>query len=98
MNNLAEGDYVQFDHGNGEMAVGRVEYVMTNPGTLGLEESKYSIPYDENDKPIIVRMHDMIDGILEESPHLMYLKSSQAQKIVPIQKSIWGGAFLGRII
>ena len=41
MSNIVEGDFVMFVHEYNEIMAGRVEYVMTNPGLLGLPGSEY---------------------------------------------------------
>jgi hypothetical protein len=43
MNEIKEGDFVMYMGEDDKNMVGRVEYVMTNPGLLGLPGSEYSM-------------------------------------------------------
>ena len=80
------GDFVMFNDED-EIAVGRVEYVMDQEGTLGTEGSEYAIEYMENDKPIIVRYYEEEDGAWEETRKLVYMRQSEAVKIDSLQVS-----------
>jgi hypothetical protein len=71
-----------------EINVGRVEYVMTNPGLLGLPGSEYSMEYAENDKPVIVRMYEEEDGAWEEKPYVVYHRMSEVVKIESLSVSV----------
>jgi hypothetical protein len=77
---VTEGDFVMFS-GEEEIQVGRVEYVMTNPGMLGLEGSEYALEYAEDDKPIIVRLYEEEDGTWEETEEVVYQRMSEVVKI-----------------
>ena len=77
---VTEGDFVMFS-GEEEIQVGRVEYVMTNPGMLGLEGSEYALEYAEDDKPIIVRLYEEEDGSWEETEEVVYQRMSEVIKI-----------------
>ena len=84
---VLEGDFVTFVCEDDERKIGRVEYVMNNPGTLGMEGSKYSVEYMENDKPIIVRLYEEEDGAWEEEQYLVYKRMSDVIKIESITVS-----------
>jgi hypothetical protein len=77
---VTEGDFVMFS-GEEEIQVGRVEYVMTNPGMLGLQGSEYALEYAEDDKPIIVRLYEEEDGTWEETEEVVYQRMSEVVKI-----------------
>jgi hypothetical protein len=68
--------------------VGRVEYVMTNPGLLGLPGSEYSMEYVENDKPVIVREYEEEDGAWEEKAYVTYHRMSEVIKIESLSVSV----------
>jgi hypothetical protein len=68
--------------------VGRVEYVMTNPGLLGLPGSEYSMEYIENDKPVIVREYEEEDGAWEEKAYVTYHRMSEVIKIESLSVSV----------
>jgi hypothetical protein len=84
---VLEGDFVTFVCEDDERKIGRVEYVMNNPGTLGMEGSEYSVEYMENDKPIIVRLYEEEDGAWEEEQYLVYKRMSDVIKIESITVS-----------
>lgn len=84
---VAAGDFVMFSYED-EIKVGRVEYVMTNPGTLGLAGSEYALEYMENDQPIIVRLYEEEDGAWEEECELMYVRMSEVVKIDSLPVSV----------
>jgi hypothetical protein len=71
-----------------EVMVGRVEYVMTNPGLLGLPGSEYSMEYAEDDKPVIVRNYKQEDGAWEEEPYVSYHRMSTVTKIESLSVSV----------
>lgn len=85
---VAEGDFVMFINEEDEIKVGRVEYVMTNPGLLGLPGSEYSMEYAEDDKPVIVRMYKEEDGAWEEEPYVCYHRMSEVVKIESLSVSV----------
>lgn len=74
------GDFVMFNDDD-EISVGRIEYVMDQPGTLGLDGSEYALEYSEEDKPAIVRIYEEDDGVWEETSKLMYVRLSEVVKI-----------------
>ena len=78
---VTEGDFVMYMGEDDEIMVGRVEYVMTNPGLLGLPGSEYALEYAEDDKPIIVRKYEEEDGAWEEEPYVCYHRMSEVIKI-----------------
>lgn len=100
---VAEGDFVAFICDDEEMKVGRVEYVMNNAGTLGLEGSEYALEYMEDDKPLIIRLYEEEDGTWEEEEYVVYHRMSEVIKIesltimqempIEIGKSVWNGKF-----
>ena len=81
---VAEGDFVAFICHDGEMKVGRVEYVMTNPGWLGMEGSEYALEYMEDDQPLIIRLYEEKDGAWEEEEYVVYHRMSEVVKIESI--------------
>ena len=85
---VTEGDFVMFINEDDEIKVGRVEYVMTNPGLLGLPGSEYSMEYAEDDKPVIVRMYEEEDGAWEEEPYVVYHRMSEVVKIESLSVSV----------
>jgi len=84
---VAEGDFVMFTHDD-ELKVGRVEYVMTNPGMLGLEGSEYALEYAEDDKPIIIRLYEEENGAWEEEAYVVYHRMSEVVKIESLSVSV----------
>ena len=78
---VAEGDFVMFICHDEEIKVGRVEYVMTNPGWLGMEGSEYALEYMEDDKPLIIRLYEEEDGAWEEEEYVVYHRMSEVVKI-----------------
>jgi len=85
---VTEGDFVMFINEDDEINVGRVEYVMTNPGLLGLPGSEYSMEYAQDDKPVIVRMYEEEDGAWEEKPYVVYHRMSEVVKIESLSVSV----------
>jgi hypothetical protein len=85
---VTEGDFVMFIGEEDEINVGRVEYVMTNPGLLGLPGSEYSMEYAEDDKPVIVRMYEEEDGAWEEKEYVVYYRMSEVVKIESLSVSV----------
>ena len=88
MHEIKEGDFVMYVGEDDENMVGRVEYVMTNPGLLGLPGSEYSMEYIENDKPVIVREYEEEDGAWEEKPYVSYHRMSEVIKIESLSVSV----------
>ena len=88
MSNIVEGDFVMFVHEDDGIMAGRVEYVMTNPGLLGLPGSEYSMEYAEDDKPVIVRAYKEEDGAWEEQPYVFYHRMSEVIKIESLSVSV----------
>jgi hypothetical protein len=84
---VAEGDFVMYMKED-EIMVGRVEYVMTNPGLLGLPGSEYSMEYAEDDKPVIVRNYKQEDGAWKEEPYVSYHRMSTVTKIESLSVSV----------
>jgi hypothetical protein len=87
MHEIKEGDFVMVSMGE-DMMVGRVEYVMTNPGLLGLPGSEYSMEYIENDKPVIVREYEEEDGAWKEKPYVHYHRMSEVIRIESLSVSV----------
>lgn len=85
---VTEGDFVMYMGEDEEIMVGRVEYVMTNPGLLGLPGSEYALEYAEDDKPIIVRKYEEEDGAWEEEPYVCYHRMSEVIKIESLSVSV----------
>lgn len=78
---VTEGDFVMFICHDDKIKVGRVEYVMTNPGTLGMQGSEYALEYAEDDKPLIIRLYEEDGGAWEEEEYLVYHRMSEVVKI-----------------
>ena len=85
---VTEGDFVMYMGEDDEIMVGRVEYVMTNPGLLGLPGSEYALEYAEDDKPIIVRKYEQEDGVWEEEEYVCYHRMSEVVKIESLSVSV----------
>ena len=88
MHEIKEGDFVMYMGEDDKIMVGRVEYVMTNSGLLGLPGSEYSMEYMENDKPVIVREYEEEDGAWEEKPYVSYHRMSDVIKIESLSVSV----------
>jgi hypothetical protein len=88
MHEIKEGDFVMYIGEDDKNMVGRVEYVMTNPGLLGLPGSEYSMEYIENDKPVIVREYEEEDGAWEEKAYVTYHRMSEVIKIESLSVSV----------
>jgi hypothetical protein len=88
MHEIKEGDFVMYMGEDDENMVGRVEYVMTNPGLLGLPGSEYSMEYMENDKPVIVREYEEEDGAWEEKAYVSYHRMSEVIRIESLSVSV----------
>lgn len=85
---VTEGDFVMFICEEDEIKVGRVEYVMRSPGTLGLPGSEYALEYVENDQPLIIRLFEEEDGAWEEESELVYHRMSEVVKIESLSVSV----------
>jgi hypothetical protein len=88
MYEIKEGDFVMYVGEDDKNMVGRVEYVMTNPGLLGLPGSEYSMEYMENDKPVIVREYEEEDGAWEEKEYVSYHRMSEVIRIESLSVSV----------
>jgi hypothetical protein len=88
MHEIKEGDFVMYMGEDDKIMVGRVEYVMTNSGLLGLPGSEYSMEYMENDKPVIVRKYEEEDGAWEEKPYVSYHRMSDVIRIESLSVSV----------
>jgi len=88
MHEIKEGDFVMYMGEDDKNMVGRVEYVMTNAGLLGLPGSEYSMQYVENDKPVIVREYEEEDGAWEETSYVSYHRMSEVIKIESLSVSV----------
>ena len=88
MHEIKEGDFVMYMGEDDKIMVGRVEYVMTNSGLLGLPGSEYSMEYMENDKPVIVREYEEEDGAWEEKPYVSYHRMSDVIRIESLSVSV----------
>ena len=85
---VTEGDFVMFICHDEEIKVGRVEYVMTNPGWLGMEGSEYALEYMEDDKPLIIRLYEEDGGAWEEEEYVVYHRMSEVVKIDSLSVSM----------
>ena len=85
---VAEGDFVMYMGEDEEIGIGRIEYVMTNPGLLGLPGSEYALEYAEDDKPVIVRMYKEEDGAWEEEEYVCYHRMSEVIKIESLSVAV----------
>lgn len=85
---VKEGDFVMYMGEDEEIMVGRIEYVMTNPGLLGLPGSEYALEYAEDDKPVIVRKYEQEDGAWEEEPYVCYHRMSEVVKIESLSVAV----------
>jgi len=83
---IAEGDFVIFPNDEDEIEVGRVEYVMTE-GIFGLSDSEYSIKATREDPVLSVRCYENEDGVWEEQPYSVGVRSSEVVKIESIK--VW---------
>ena len=83
---VSEGDFVIFLNDEDEIEVGRAEYVMTE-GIFGLSDSEYSIKATAEDPVLSIRCYENEDGIWEEQPYSVGVKSSEVVKIESIK--VW---------
>ena len=85
---VSEGDFVMFICHDEKIKVGRIEYVMTNPGWLGMEGSEYALEYMEDDKPLIIRLYEEDGGAWEEEEYVVYHRMSEVVKIESLTVSM----------
>ena len=62
---ITEGDFVMFKCED-ETYVGRIEYIMTTTGILGLQGSEYAVESTPDDYAALIRIYEEEDGVLEE--------------------------------
>ena len=74
------GDFVVFMLED-EIKVGRVEFIMDQPGWLGLEDSEYAVETKEGQVGVLVRAYEEDDGVWEEEAELYTLKLSELVRI-----------------
>jgi hypothetical protein len=75
------GDFVVFMLEEDEIHVGRVEFIMDQPGWLGLPDSEYAVETKEGQVGALVRCYEEEDGVWEEEPELYTLKLSELVRI-----------------
>ena len=80
---ITEGDFVMFKCED-EMYVGRIEYVMTTPGVLGLPESEYAVESKPDDYGVLIRIYEEEDGVWEEEDKLVTRNMSELTKIASL--------------
>lgn len=80
---ITEGDFVMFKCDD-EVCVGRIEYVMTTPGILGLEGSEYAVESMPDDNGVLVRIYEEEDGVWEEEDKLVTRNMSELTKIAAL--------------
>ena len=64
-----------------EIKVGRVEFIMDQPGWLGLEDSEYAVETKEGQVGVLVRAYEEEDGVWEEEAELYTLKLSELVRL-----------------
>lgn len=74
------GDFVVFMMED-ELKVGRVEFIMDQPGWLGLPDSEYAIETKEGQVGTLVRCYEEEDGVWEEEAELYTIKLSELVRI-----------------
>ena len=74
------GDFVVFSMYD-ELKVGRVEFIMDQPGWLGLEDSEYAVETKDGQVGVLVRVYEEDDGVWEEAAELYTLKLSELVRI-----------------
>lgn len=84
---ITEGDFVMFKCED-EVYVGRIEYVMTTPGTLGLKESEYAVESMPDDYGVLIRIYEEEDGVWEEEDKLVTRNMSELTKIASLKVEI----------
>jgi hypothetical protein len=80
---ITEGDFVMFKCDD-EVCVGRIEYVMTTPGILGLEGSEYAVESMPDDYGVLIRIYEEEDGVWEEEDKLVTRNMSELTKIASL--------------
>lgn len=81
---ITEGDFVMFKCDEDEICVGRIEYVMTTPGILGLEGSEYAVESMQDDYGVLIRIYEEEDGVWEEEDKLVTRNMSELTKIASL--------------
>jgi len=84
---ITEGDFVMFKCED-ETYVGRIEYVMTTPGTLGLQGSEYAVESMPDDYAVLIRIYEEEDGVWEEEDKLMSRNMSELTKIASLKVEV----------
>ena len=74
------GDFVVFMMED-EVKVGRVEFIMTQPGWLGLPDSEYAVETKEGQIGTLVRCYEEDDNVWEEEKTLHILRLSDLVRI-----------------
>jgi hypothetical protein len=84
---ITEGDFVMFKCED-ETYVGRIEYVMTTEGTLGLKGSEYAVESMPDDYAVLIRIYEEEDGVWEEEDKLMSRNMSELTKIASLKVEV----------
>lgn len=84
---ITEGDFVMFKCED-EIYVGRIEYVMTTEGTLGLKGSEYAVESMPDDYAVLIRIYEEEDGVWEEEDKLMSRNMSELTKIASLKVEV----------
>lgn len=84
---ITEGDFVMFKCDD-ETEVGRIEYVMTTPGTLGLQGSEYAVESMPDDYAVLIRVYEEEDGVWEEEDKLVTRNMSELTKIASLKVEV----------
>lgn len=81
---ITEGNFVMFKEGEDEVCVGRVEYVMRDPGVLGLADSEYAVTSTADDYGVLIRVYEEEDGVWEEEDKLVTRNMSELTPVGPL--------------
>lgn len=84
---ITEGDFVMFKCDD-ETEVGRIEYVMTTPGVLGLAGSEYAVESKPDDYGVLIRVYEEEDGVWEEEDKLVTRNISELTKIASLKVEV----------
>ncbi len=84
---ITEGDFVMFKCED-EVYVGRIEYVMTTPGLLGLPGSEYAVESRADDYGVLIRIYEEEDGVWEEEDKLVTRNISELTKIASLKVEV----------
>lgn len=84
---ITEGDFVMFKCDD-KTEVGRIEYVMTTPGVLGLSSSEYAVESRPDDYGVLIRVYKEKDGVWEEEDKLVTRNMSELTKIASLKVEI----------